>query len=232
MLEYYAAYWNYVDNMDFTESLIRTALEECLGTLEVGSGDQRVDFGGNWPRIPLAQLVADHAGIDLSEADDTAKLRSAMSDRNIVIEGTEKLGWGALVDQLYKKVCRPKLVQPTFVIAHPIELSPLARSNDNEPGIADRFQLVVRGWELLNAYSELVDPIDQRRRLEEQAALHAGGDEEAMVMDEDYLLAMEHGMPPISGWGMGIDRFVALVSGAENLRDVVLFPLMRPETGS
>ncbi|MCI0652498.1 MAG: lysine--tRNA ligase, partial [Planctomycetes bacterium] len=124
------------------------------------------------------------------------------------------------------------LVAPTFVTSHPIELSPLARSNDADPSIADRFQLVVRGWEVLNAYSELVDPIEQRRRLDEQARLRAAGDVEAMVMDDDYLLAMEHGMPPISGWGMGIDRFAALLGGVENLRDVVLFPLMRPEGGS
>src|SRR4029450_11968515 len=113
--------------------------------------------------------------------------------------------------------------------SHRLSLSPLARRNDANPNVADRFQVVVKGWEIVNAYSELVDPVDQRRRFEEQAALKARGDEEAMDMDEDYLAAMEHGMPPISGWGMGIDRFVALLTNSDNLRDVVLFPLMKPE---
>ncbi len=231
MLEYYVAYWNYVDNMNFTEKLIRHTLVECFDTLEVEFAGQTIDFGGDWPRRPLAELIDEHAGIDIGACDDVGALRAAMTERNMVIEGTEKLGWGALVDQLYKKVARPSLVQPTFVTSHPIELSPLARRSDADPRIADRFQLVVRGWEVLNAYSELVDPVDQRRRLEEQARLNAAGDADAMMMDEDYLLAMEHAMPPISGWGMGIDRFVALATGAENLRDVVLFPLMKPESG-
>jgi lysyl-tRNA synthetase class 2 len=119
-------------------------------------------------------------------------------------------------------------VQPTFLTGHPIEISPLARRNDRDPSIADRFQLIVGGWEIVNAYSELVDPFDQRARLEEQARARAAGDEEAMVMEEEYLQAMEHGMPPISGWGMGIDRFVALLAGEENVKQVVWFPLLKP----
>lgn len=229
MLEYYVAYWNYIDNMDFTENLVRQTLERCLGTLVVEFGEDRVDFGQDWPRRSLADLVDEYAGIDLEKYPEVESLRATLADRNIQIEGVEKLGRGALIDQLYKKVCRPKLIQPIFMTSHPVDLSPLARSNDDDPTITDRFQLVVRGWEIVNAYSELVDPIDQRQRLEEQARLHAGGDAEAMVMDEDYLMAMEHGMPPISGWGMGIDRFVALAAGVENLRDVVLFPLLKPE---
>jgi lysyl-tRNA synthetase class 2 len=132
-----------------------------------------------------------------------------------------------LIDQLYKAVSRQKLINPTFITRHPTDLSPLARRNDEDASVVDRFQLVVDGWEVVNAYSELVDPLDQRQRLEEQACLHAAGDDEAMVVDEDYLLAMEHGMPPISGWGMGIDRFVALITNQESLRETVLFPLMR-----
>lgn len=229
ILEYYAAYWNYIDNMDFTEALVRETLERCLGTLQVAAGERRIDFDRPWPRRTLSELIEEHAGIDLARTPDADSLRAAIETRGIRLEGVEKLGRGNLIDQLYKKVCRPHLHDPLFVTSHPIDLSPLARRNDLEPTCADRFQLVARGWELVNAYSELVDPIDQRQRLEEQARLHGGGDSEAMVMDEDYLLAMEHGMPPISGWGMGIDRFVALASGVENLRDVVLFPLMKPE---
>ncbi len=229
MLEYYCAYWNYVDNMDFTEKLIRECLEECLGTLQVTVGDDTIDFGGDWPRRSLGELIEEHSGIKIAECPDAESLKAAIRDRSITVDKIDKLGRGALIDQLYKKVCRPKLIQPIFVTSHPKDLSPLARANDDDPTITDRFQLVVRGWEILNAYSELVDPIDQRERLEEQAKLGAAGDDEAMDMDEDYLMAMEHGMPPISGWGMGIDRFAALAAGVENLRDVVLFPLMKPE---
>lgn len=231
MLEYYCAYWNYVDNMNFTEKLIRETLEQCLGTQVIQVGDVEIDFGGEWPRRTLAELIREHSGIDIDRFPDAAALRAEIETKGIRLDKVDKLGRGALIDQLYKKVCRPHLIQPTFVMSHPIDLSPLARRNDEDERVADRFQLVVNTWEILNAYSELVDPIDQRQRLEEQAKLNASGDHEAMVMDEDYLLAMEHGMPPISGWGMGIDRFVALATGVENLRDVVLFPLMKPRTG-
>ena len=132
------------------------------------------------------------------------------------------------MDALYKKVSRPKLVDPAFVIEHPIDISPLARRNDENPSVVDRFQLVVNGWEVVNAYSELIDPVDQRERLEAQAEARHAGDEEAMDIDEEFLTCMEHGMPPMSGWGMGVDRFVSLLTDCENLRDVVLFPLLRP----
>lgn len=231
MLEYYVAYWNYVDNMDFTETFLRETLESCLGTLRLEHQGVTLDFGAPWPRRSLAELVLEYARIDLQHFTDAGSLRAAIADRGIKLEGTEKLGRGALIDQLYKKVCRPHLIQPQFVTSHPIDLSPLARRSDRSPEISDRFQLLARGWELVNAYSELVDPTDQRKRLEEQAQLRAAGDAEAMVMDDDYLLAMEHGMPPMSGWGLGVDRFAALATGVENLRDVVLFPLMKPSDG-
>ena len=138
------------------------------------------------------------------------------------------LGYGNLVDLLYKKVARPMLIEPVFLVEHPIELSPLARANDDNPSLTDRFQLVINGAEIVNAYSELVDPVEQMKRLEEQAKLNAGGDEEAMVMDMDYIEAMEYGMPPISGWGMGIDRVMQVLTGVPNIKDNILFPLMRP----
>lgn len=122
------------------------------------------------------------------------------------------------------------MINPTFLTMHPTSLSPLARSSDDNPDVVDRFQLIINGAEVINAYSELVDPKEQRRRLEEQAKLKADGDEEAMVMDDEYLLAMEHGMPPISGWGMGVDRIIQVLTGSDNIKDVVLFPLLRPNT--
>ncbi|MEZ6195046.1 MAG: lysine--tRNA ligase [Planctomycetota bacterium] len=227
MLEYYAAWWNYEDNMDFTEKLVQEVLRRLFGRLDIEIAGRTIDFSGRWPRVAFRDLLLADCGIDIDEHPDADSLRAATAARGIVIEGAEKLGRGNLIDQLYKKVSRPKLIQPTFLTCHPIDLSPLARRNDENPLVADRFQLVVRGWEVVNAYSELVDPLDQRARLEDQASLKAGGDDDAMDMDEDYLLAMEHGMPPISGWGMGIDRFCALLTDQENLRDVVLFPLMK-----
>ncbi|MEN8149337.1 MAG: lysine--tRNA ligase [Planctomycetota bacterium] len=227
MLEYYVAYWSYEENMTFTEELVKTMLERVYGSLEAAQEETGIDWSGEWPRRPLAELISEATEIDLADHPDADSLRERLRGMDLEIEDLDKLGRGALIDQLYKKTVRPNLTSPTFLTRHPIDLSPLARRNDEDPTVADRFQLVVSGWEIVNAYSELVDPVDQRNRLEEQASLRAGGDAEAMVMDDDYLLAMEHGMPPISGWGMGIDRFVALLTGQANLRDVVLFPLLR-----
>ena len=141
----------------------------------------------------------------------------------------QTLGRGNLIDLLYKKVSRPKIINPTFLIEHPIDLSPLARANDDNPQLTDRFQLIINGAEIINAYSELVNPKEQKERLMEQAYCKANGDEEAMVMDEDYILAMEFGMPPISGWGMGIDRVFQVLTGTNNIKDSIMFPLMRPK---
>ena len=230
MLEYYCAYWNYEDNMEFTEKLVQHVLQELFGTLELTIGERTIDFSGHWPRVTFRDLLIKDAGIDINDFPDADSLRAEMKTRGHHIEEAESLGRGNLIDQLYKLTSRPSLIEPVFVTCHPIDLSPLARRNDDDPTIADRFQLLINGWEVVNAYSELVDPIDQRARLEEQSQLKEGGDEDAMEMDEDYLEAMEYGMPPISGWGMGIDRFCALITNQDNLRDVVLFPLMRPDT--
>jgi lysyl-tRNA synthetase, class II len=227
MLEYYSSYWNYEDNMRFTEDLLRNVIQESLGTLQITRGERTIDFEGDWPRVTLRDTILEHAGIDIDTCDDAAALRAAVEAKGIELEKPDA-GRGSLIDQLYKRTARPNLIQPTFLIGHPTDLSPLARRNDDDPRRADRFQLVVDAWEVINAYSELVDPLDQRARLEDQAAQKSAGDDEAMGLDDDYLLAMEYGMPPISGWGMGIDRFVALLTDAPNLRDVVWFPLLKP----
>ncbi len=229
MLEFYAAYWNWQDNMKFTEELVSSLVKEIFGTLEIEIFGQKISFAPPYEVVTMRELIKRDSGIDIEEFNEADKLRAEIGKRGIEIEELEKLGYGNLVDALYKKVSRQKIINPTFVIAHPIELSPLARANDDNPKQADRFQLVVNGWEVVNAYSELVDPQEQRRRLQEQAKLKSQGDEEAMMMDEDYILAMEYGMPPISGWGMGIDRIVALLTSQENLKDVVFFPLMKPK---
>jgi len=237
LLEYYAAYWNYEDNMKFTEKLIKEVLEKVNGSLKLKYEDKIIDFGKDWDIISLKDLIERDTNIDISKFDNAQDLLEEINGKGfleeingkgIEIEAMDTMGHGTLIDNLYKKLSRPKLDGPLFITQYPIELSPLARRNDKNPGITDRFQLVVNTWEIVNAYSELIDPLDQRKRLEEQARLHNRGDSEAMVMDNDFLTAMEHGMPPISGWGMGIDRFISLLTNQENLRDVVFFPLMKP----
>jgi lysyl-tRNA synthetase class 2 len=216
--------------MNFTEKMVKAALKDCTGKLEIKRGEKTISFEGAWPRVRMRDLILEHSGIDIDTYRDAASLKAAIFAKKVELENPDA-GRGSLIDQLWKKTARRKVINPTFVIRHPTDLSPLARMSDDNPETVDRFQLVVDTWEVVNAYSELVDPIDQRKRLDDQAAQHAKGDDEAMMQDEDYLLAMEHGMPPISGFGMGIDRFTALLTDAPNLRDTVLFPLLRPVTG-
>lgn len=234
MIEHYAAYWNYEDNMKFTEEMFEFLLNELTGSTKVTIKDRdgkpvEVDFKAPWPRKKFADLIKEDSGIDIHKFKDAKSLLKEIKKNKIMIEDAEKMGYGNLVDHLYKKVSRPKLIQPTFVIHHPADMKPLARRNDKDPRVCDSFQLLVSTWEVVNAYSELVDPADQRERLTTQAKAKAAGDEEAMSMNEEFLEAMEHGMPPISGWGMGIDRLVTLLTQQENLRDTVMFPLLRPK---
>lgn len=232
LLEYYCAYWNYEDNMRFTERMIKTVLQEVLGTQQLTYAGQEIDFNSEWPRLSFRDLLLRDAQIDIDACPTRAALLDAIAARKITFDSdvdVRRASRASLIDLLYKKVSRPRLINPVFLINHPIELSPLARKNDANPALTDRFQLVVNGWEIVNAYSELVDPIDQAQRFKEQAAARAAGDAEALEGEDDFLLCMEHGMPPISGWGMGIDRFVALLTDTHNLRDVILFPLLRPE---
>lgn len=235
MLEYYGAYWNYEDNMTFTEEFLAHVIKETTGDLKVQVLDrdgnkEMIDFTPPWPRLNFVEIIEKDCGINILDFyGDADALRAEIKKQKIQIEKMDKMGYGNLCDALYKKVSRPKLIQPAFVVRHPVDTKPLARRNDDDDRIADTFQVLVNTWEIVNAYSELIDPQDQRERLERQAAARDAGDEEAMPMDEDYLRAMEHGMPPMSGWGLGVDRFVALLTGQDNLKDTVLFPLLKPE---
>jgi lysyl-tRNA synthetase class 2 len=234
MLEYYAAYWNYEDNMRFTEAMLSHVIEKLFGSLKIRilsreGGSVEVDFTPPWPRHEFAKLIEDACGIDIFAHNESAdSLRAAIKKAKVEIEDLAKLGYGNMCDALYKKVARPNLIQPCFVIHHPASTKPLARRKDDAPHLCETFQLLVNTWEVVNAYSELVDPIDQRQRFIDQMKAQLQGDDEAMETDEDYLRAMEHGMPPISGWGMGVDRILALLTEQSNLKDVVLFPLLRP----
>ena len=232
MIEGYGAYLNYKDNMIFLREMLQNIVQKLFGTLCIQVGDKMVDLSGEWPSVSFRELILKYANIDIYEEDTKEKLLNKIQELKIEIDSETplgNLGYGNLVDQLYKKVARPYLVNPVFLVEHPISLSPLARANDENPNLTDRFQLVINGAEIINAYSELVDPQEQERRLEEQARLKANGDEEAMPMDYDYISAMEYGMPPISGWGMGIDRLIQLLTASDNIKDVVLFPLMKPK---
>ncbi len=233
MVEHYGCYWDYEDNMKFTERMFDWIMDKLLGTKKVQMKDRdgnevEIDFTTPWPRLKFTDLIEKDCGIQVLDYDNAEDLLEEIKKKGIQIQDAEKMGYGNLVDHLYKKVSRPKLIQPCFVVQHPLSTKPLARVNDDDPRLCDTYQLLVNTWEIVNAYSELVDPIDQRDRLTSQAMAKAGGDEEAMMMNEDYLLAMEHGMPCMSGFGMGIDRLVALLTKQENLKDTVLFPLMKP----
>jgi len=235
MCEHYAAYWDFTKNMVFTEKMLRTLLQEVCGTTTLRIADRNgalhdVDFGKPWETVSLRELILRDCGIDYDECSTADALRAAIAAKGIALDvDVSKLGRGNLIDQLYKKVSRPSIVGPMFVTNHPIDLSPLARKNDENPGITDRFQLVVSGWEIVNAYSELVDPVDQAERFAQQAKAKTGGDTEAHGKDDAFVEALEYGCPPCSGWGMGIDRLVTLLTNQENLRDVVLFPIMKPD---
>lgn len=231
MLEGYCAYYNYRDNMKFLQNMLTAVIKKIWGTSEIMVGGQAIDFDSEWEVVTFRELILRDCGIDIDDYKTAEELLAEIERLNIDLSSAtdpRKLGRGNLIDLLYKKVSRPKIIAPTFLIAHPTDLSPLARANDDNPELTDRFQLIINGAEIINAYSELVDPKEQRERLMEQARCKANGDEEAMMMDEDYVTAMEYGMPPISGWGMGIDRVLQVLMGTDNIRDTVLFPIMRP----
>ena len=233
MVEGYSAYWNYEDNMKFLREMVIYMLDKVYdGNLKLTLGGKEVDFGGEWPIVSFRDLLLKDCGIDIDKYPTAEGLLAEIKNKGIKLdaENVEQLGRGNLIDTLYKKVSRPSMINPTYLIKHPTDLSPLARSNDENPDIVDRFQLVVNGQEIINGYSELVDSIEQEKRLIEQSKLKAQGDEEAMSIDTEYIRAMEFGMPPISGWGLGIDRFLQFLTNSENIRDVVLYPLMRPRT--
>ena len=199
------------------------------GNLNVKIGEQEIDFGGEWKIVSFRDLLIKDCGIDIDKFPTAKELLAEIRKNNIEleVENLESLGRGNLIDQLYKKVSRPKVIEPTFLINHPIDLSPLARANDENPALTDRFQLLVNGQEIINGYSELVDAEEQQKRFIEQSRLRENGDDEAMTYDAEYIKAMEYGMPPISGWGLGIDRFLQFLTNSYSIRDVVLYPLLK-----
>jgi lysyl-tRNA synthetase, class II len=228
MLESYAAYDDYHDVMELTEALIQRAATEALGTLELSYQGRAVSLAAPFRRAPLLELTREAAGHpELAYDLPLDDLRAICDEHDVPWDAA--FGPGKLVLELFEKLVEPHLWDPTFVLDYPVEVSPLARKHRSEPHVTERFELIVTGRELANAFSELIDPADQRERFEAQARAKAAGDEEAMVLDEPYLRAMELGLPPTGGLGLGVDRVVMLLADVANIRDVILFPTLRPE---
>ncbi len=228
MLEAYRAYADYHDIMDLTEKLVCAACEAVHGGLTVTFGGEAIDLTPPWRRVKLYQVVAEATGHDLSAVGgDEAAARRVAAEVGVAIQPSD--GFGQIVDAILKKHVFPLTRQPTFIIEYPLELSPLAKRKPGEPEVTDRFQPVIGGLEVGNAFSELNHPIDQRQRFEAQANRAARGDDEAMPYDEDFVTALEYGMPPAGGLGIGIDRLVMLLTDQHSIRDVILFPTLRPE---
>lgn len=228
-VEWYASYWNFEDNINFFYNMINDLLKSCLGSTVVNYQGQEIDFGEKWARINYVDRMREILGFDFLSENNVDEFKKRVVDKKLFTNEDLKdcKTIRTLIDYIYKRKIRAGIVKPTIIFNYPAVLVPLARRNDKDPRIIDMFQVVAGGAEIVKAYSELVDPIIQRRLLEEQLEEKAMGDEETMDVDEDFLLSMEHGMPPISGLGFGIDRFVQFVFDLPNIRDAVLFPLMK-----
>ncbi len=229
MMEFYRAYATYHDLMDYTEAMISDIAQKVCGSMVIPYGDKDVDLTPPWERLTMREAIVKYGNISLEELEDHAKVLNYAKSLGLAIEG--EIGHGKLLTEVFEEVAEPHLWQPTFITEYPTEISPLSRKNDENPEIVDRFELFVVGRELANAFSELNDPIDQKARFLDQLEEKAKGDDEAHEMDEDYIRALEYGLPPTAGEGIGIDRLVMLLTNSSSIRDVLLFPQMRPEVG-
>jgi len=227
MLELYQAYGDYFDAMELIEGLVAYVATELLGTTAITYGGRPLDLAPPWRRATMVELVEEHAGVHVDVRMDVDELRRIADDHGVPHQPS--WGPGKLVLEIYEKTTEPHLWDPIFVLDYPQEVSPLARLHREVPGLVERFEGFVVGRELCNAFSELTDAVDQRARFEEQARQKAAGDDEAMVVDEDYLRALDYGLPPTAGFGLGIDRLVMLLADVPTIRDVILFPTLRPE---
>jgi lysyl-tRNA synthetase, class II len=227
LLEAYQAFGDYHDMMDLTEAIVEAACIEAIETTVVTIGDREVDLKPPWRRATMAELIKENAGVEMHPSMPVAEARKIADERGVAY--LDVWGSGKIMAEVYDDSSEHLLVEPTFVMDHPREVSPLARAHRDDPTLTERFELVVAGRELANAYSELNDPVDQAERFQTEADLQAGGDEEGEPVDEDYVKALEYGLPPTGGLGIGLDRLVMLISGAEAIRDVILFPTLRPE---
>jgi lysyl-tRNA synthetase class 2 len=226
VMELYVAYKDYHWMMDTTEKLLETIAMESNGSSKITVGKNAIEFKAPYPRVPILEAIKIHTGHDVAGLNRNELAGVAKS---LDIEVTDSMGVGKLIDEIFGERCEHHYVQPTFITDYPKEMSPLTKEHRSNPALTERFELMVNGKELANAYSELNDPIDQRARFEDQLALSEKGDDEAMFIDQDFLRALEYGMPPTSGIGIGIDRLVMLMTNNASIQEVLFFPQMRPE---
>jgi lysyl-tRNA synthetase, class II len=226
VLEFYVAYKDYFWMMETTEQLLETVCLAVHGTTEVKVGDKTISFKAPYKRISIHDAILEYTGIDVSNMDEQ-ELREVCRQLHIEVDNT--MGKGKLIDELFSEKCEGNFIQPTFIIDYPVEMSPLTKKHRSKEGLVERFELMINGKEIANAYSELNDPIDQYERFQEQMKLSEKGDDEAMLIDHDFLRALEFGMPPTSGIGFGIDRLAMLLTNQQSIQEVLFFPQMRPE---
>ena len=224
--EFYVAYKDYVWMMDFIEDMFKRIVKKVCGSTKVSCGENKIDFEKKWERYSMYEVIEKFTSVDVSELGEDS-IRKVCKDMNVKVD--KSMGRGKLIDEIFGEKCEPNLIQPTYITDYPIEMSPLAKKHRDKDGLVERFELICNGKEICNAFSEINDPIDQRERFEEQVKLGNRGDDEAMVLDEDYLTALEYGMPPTAGIGIGIDRLTMILTDSESIQDVLFFPQMKPD---
>ena len=224
--EFYVAYKDYVWMMDFIEDMFKRIVKKVCGSTKVSCGENKIDFEKKWERYSMYEAIEKFTSVDVSEMDEDS-IRKVCKDMNVKVD--KSMGRGKLIDEIFGEKCEPNLIQPTYITDYPIEMSPLAKKHRDKHGLVERFELICNGKEICNAFSEINDPIDQRERFEEQVKLGNRGDDEAMVLDEDYLTALEYGMPPTAGIGIGIDRLTMILTDSDSIQDVLFFPQMKPD---
>ena len=229
MFEFYWAYKDYRFLMQFTEELIYETVLAIAGSSKIDYQDHQIEFKPPYPQVSFIKLLKKDSGINILDYQDFESLKKEIQKRKIELNFREITVWSKLVDELYKKISRPKIVQPTFVVDHPLALSPLAKEKNNQPELAQRFQLVCGGgMEIVNAYSELNDPLEQEKRIHEQLKMREAGWEESEMLDSNFIEALKYGMPPTAGWGMGIDRFTMLLTNQHSIKEIIAFPALKP----
>ena len=228
MMELYQAFGDWTDVMDISEELVTNAARDALGSTVVYIGGEDVDLAEPWPRKRMIDYASEGTGVELHPSMPVADARKVAADHDVFVE--DRWGAGKIIEELFEKTSESAIVRPTFVTGHPVEISPLARVDRDDPHLTERFEIFVDGRELGNGYSELNDPVEQRARFEEEQAAREAGDAEAGTVDEDYIRALEYGMPPTGGLGIGIDRLAMLLAGVDSIKEVILFPTLRPES--